>query len=263
MKTCEISSFLRIFFVISFLIISPLASAETNWQSVARLMDEQKFNAASDQVDTLLKKFKAAKNNNHWRQALVLGTTLKLKTDPIEETAKYLTNQQWPNDKDSKLLLNLYLAKVLTQYVKQNHWEIHNRETIKSKKKIGIEKKTIEQINADINLTFKAAYQLAQSRPNDALGSLSLEGLKAKNLYFINSDYPLNVRGGIKDTIAYLWVEHLLDSSMWSIAEQGQKAKLALNELLSPVLFINPADTTKHPLLRAVSLLNQLEQQEL
>ena len=36
-----------------------------------------------------------------------------------------------------------------------------------------------------------------------------------------------------------------------------------MDELLSPALIINPTDSKKHPLLRAVSLLNQLEKQEL
>ena len=242
-------------------LIFNVASAEKplNWQTVATLIDEQKFNEATDKIDLLLKKFKIVKNDKHWRQTLVLGTTLRSITSPPEEAVNFLTSQSWPRDNDSKLLLNMHLVKALTDYISVNTWEINRREKIKTNKLLTLKTKTMGQLKADINLAFKSAYQLAQSRQNDSLDSLWLEGFRGKNNYFNDSNYPKNVRGGVLDTISYLWIDFLSNTRYWEVLEDQKAHKIPLTDLLSNSNLVAPSNSNIHPLLRAMSLVNRIE----
>jgi len=232
------------------------APINDHWNQIDQLIKNQKFQSAGKQIEVLLKQAKQRKDNKKWRQALLLATAMRYQSGKFETAVGFLTAQAWPTDKDSQLMLNLYLAELLKMYVERYRWEIQKREKINTKNKLPLKKKTLDQLLTEINQAYFKAYQHARNRnePIEALGHIALPSLK--NL-FIKTDYPKNVRGGVFDTVTYLWVKTLSNSSFWS--PQQSNAHFSLKTLLAYPQGINIGDSRVHPLKRLVRLLSDLE----
>lgn len=171
-----------------------------------------------------------------------------------------MLSQPWPNDPDSRLLLNLHLAHYLSRYISAKRWSIREREAIKSKGLVPLEKKTMDQLLADMHHAFSKAYNLSL-RNTKTLEQFTKPSLKSLNSFFTEATYPEKVRGTLRDTVAYLWAETLIDSSYWTPAQDNQAARLLTAKLLTTPYreAVNPSDLKKHPLKRAVKILSDLE----
>ena len=233
--------------------------AAPNWNTVDQSIKAQKYKQATAQVDGLLKTARTNKDNKNWRQALLLGTDLRFRGNQYEGAVNYLSAQSWPQDKDSQLLINLHKAQLLTRYIGRYRWEIQQREKIASTKKTSLKKKTMDQLVAEINQAFSKAYQLSLNRnePIESLGQVSLANIKN---YFVKTDYPEHIRGGVFDTVTYLWVAFLSDSSLWSAHHSNQTGLFSLDMMLSDLNNVKPENSKIHPLQRSMKLLNNLEQ---
>ena len=229
MRTIKQPLFLLILFLFS-TIFSMVASATPNWSELERLINERKLTQVSLEVDKILKQAKREKDNKSWQQALVLGAAYKSQTGKYETALKYL-NQAWPQDNESKMIINLHKAYLLINYIQAYRWEIQNREKISSKRALPLKKKTMAQLITEVNQAFSRAYILATK--NDLpLDHFALPISSLKN-YFVKSNYPANVRGNIRDTITYLWVTFLQDQSLWTPADTNKTNSFSLNQLLS------------------------------
>ncbi|MEE9327039.1 MAG: alpha-2-macroglobulin family protein [Cocleimonas sp.] len=240
-----------------------VSHAESLWQPVSKLLNEQKLNKAIEKIDTLLKQEKSAGHNKNWRQAIVLGTEIRTQQNNVEDAVNYILGQDWPKDKDSTLILNLHLAKALMAYVNRFNWKIQNRENIKSSKPLSLKKKSMGQLNTDINTAFTLAYKLALKDSKRPLSFYKVEGFKGSESYFSKENYPPEVRGSIVDTVIYLWVDYLRQSQFWSAEHSNQSAKLSMKKLLSSSYQVDHSDSSVHPEKRSASLLSLLEQREI
>ena len=95
-----------------------------------------------------------------------------------------------------------------------------------------------------------------------ALGNLPLSRMSH---YLISNDYPERVRGTLRDTLSYLFVELLADTSMWTPAQHSELYRLDLQGLIAG----NPASATSsdsafadpsvHPIVKIGAVLADLE----
>ncbi len=227
-----------------------------DWNQIDKLIKNQKFQTAGTKIDALLKQSKQRKDNKNWRQALLLATAMRFKSGKFESAVTFLKAQTWPTDKDSQLMLNLHLAELLKMYVQNYRWEIQKREEITSQKKLPLKKKSLAQLQAEINQAYFKAYQHSRNRNDsiEALGKIALPSLK--NL-FVKSNYPKNIRGGVFDTVTYLWVKTLANSSFWTPTQSN--ANLSLTSLIAYPKGVRVEDLRAHPLKHMVKLLTDLE----
>ncbi len=241
-----------------FLLLSQSLFAAPNWKTVEQLLKEQKLTQAFKQVDSLLTQAKQAKDNNSWRQALIIGAVLRKDRGEYENAVNYLLNNPWPQDDQSRMLINLHFAHLLSDFVQLNSWEIQRREKISSNKKQGLKKKTMRQLVNDINQAFAKAYALAVKK-DESLSVFTLQLADFKN-YFTTPDYPPQVRGTIRDTVTFLWVDFLIDRSLWDARQSNQANGFTLQQLLDITYRDNLGFAKNvHPLKRLVWLLSDLE----
>lgn len=247
------------FLLFSFALLSTqLAFAAPDWKSVEKQLKDQKFTQASKQIDTILKQSIQAKDNNNWQKALILGAVLRNQREEKENAVKYLLHNPWPQDNQSKMLINLHLASLLSGYIQRYRWEIQNREKISSKKKQSLKKKTMTQLVNEINQAFAKAYNFSVKK-DEPLDSFTLQLGKFKN-YFTKPDYPPQVRGTIRDTVTYLWANFLADSSLWDARQSSQSNSFTLKQLQA-ISYRDNLGYAKdvHSLKRLVWLLSDLE----
>ncbi len=246
-------------FITSFFTSSLFAAP--NWTGIEKLIKDQKITQASTQIDYVLKSSRQAKDNLNWRHALILGAVMRSKRGQFAEGVKYL-NQAWPKDNESQMLINLHRAYLYTSYIQNYRWEIQNREKISSRKAVPLKKQTMPQLVRVATQSFAKAYTLA-STLNYSLDRYTLPLPSFKN-YFVKPNYPVNIRGNIRDTITYLWVDFLQDSSIWT-AQQSTKANgFSLKELLAISYrnnfgVLSGASSTVHPIKKMLWLLSDLE----
>lgn len=246
--------------LISILLLTNSAFAAPDWNSVSTLIKNQKITQAYKQVDVILNNAKRAKDVKNWRQALIIGAVMREKTGQFENAVRYLSSHPWPQDAESQMLINLHKAYLLSSFVRRYRWEIQNRERVKSNKKQGLKKKTMAQLVAEINQAYAKAYTLA-SKQDEPLRKYRLQLTNFKN-YFSLPNYPAQVRGNTRDTVAYLWVDFLQDSSLWKAGQSAQS--VSLRQLLSITYKNNLAFAKKvQPLKRIAWILSDLEQYEL
>jgi hypothetical protein len=68
------------------------------WQNYEQLTKEQKYEAASSLVETMLAAARAAKNNPEWTRCLIRYTQLRIALHGYETTVRFLKEQPWPGD---------------------------------------------------------------------------------------------------------------------------------------------------------------------
>lgn len=245
----NITLFSLLVLILSF---SSVSLAMPTWQSVEQLIKQQKLTAASQQVDAILTQAIAKKDALNWRRALITGADYRLTQGKIETAVEFLQQQQWPQDKASQLIINLYYAKTLSQYINRYSWEIAQREPIKSTDTLTLQQMTQAQLIDLTNSAYHHAWNASIIWQNSIPDSFKP--------YFETGTFPQRIRGTLRDITTYLWVDFLGNQTLWSAAHSNQTAQLNLKSLLTPSQKkLNPSKTTHHPLKRIVWLLASLE----
>ena len=234
--------------------------AAANWAAIDQLEAQGKFADIPARLDTIIQQAKQQGADKDWRDALLARTMLKFRQEP-DTSIDYLSGAAWPKDQDSQLLLNLHLASFTQQYIQRNSWDINKRELIDTDKPLMAKQKTISQLSADAHRAFSKAYRLSLKR-NDPIASLNSFPTKTLKGYFSEGDYPKNVRGTIRDTVTYLWIQALQNASSWTPKQSTELLGFNVQAMTSSPYKepINPTDPAVHPLKAAVKLASGLEQ---
>ncbi len=234
------------------------AHADPNWSSINQLIKQQKFSVADKQLDEMLRQAKTEPAFPQWTRVLVEKTKFKMARNEFESAVIFLQQESWPEDKKSQVILSLFYAKALSQYIQRYSWEIRQRESIESKSKVEFKKMTLEQLVTEANHAYEAAWN-----GKETWSDLNTDDYK---YYFETGSYPRRIRGTFRDTLTHLWADFLSDESLWSTSHSNQKAALELAPLLV-VPSINKkhektvfSDSTIHPIKRVSWLLADLEQ---
>ncbi len=235
--------------------VSKGLSMKEKWQEVDQQIDEQKFEAAHESVLQILDQARDEENAEEWARALIRAVQLRTGLHGYETSVRFLAEESWPEDPVQRTALDLFLAGSLRTYFQAYSWEIQQREQVVSSDEIDLKKWDREQIYQAAMAAFGRAWERREAWGTADLGPLAE--------FVVPNSYPQEVRGTLRDTVTYLWVEFLADSAWWSPAESNDLFRLDRDLLLeaeTSELADSEANTPdSHPLLRVAALLADLE----
>lgn len=220
------------------------------WKTVHTLISEQKFKAALEEVETVEARAREAGDGAEVTRALVEATKLRMALHGYETAVEELLAAEWPDEPLQRARLDLMAAHALTTYVQAYSWEIAQRERVISDEEVDLERWTRDQI---VDAAHRAHARLWSER--DAWGEAGL-GELADTIQ--QGNYPARIRGTLRDSVSYLWVELLADTSLWSAREHNAVELMSVEELLGAA-DADPADPHAHPLERLVAVLDDLQ----
>ena len=219
------------------------------WQAIDKLIEEQKLEAARTALVELRTQAAASGKHADWTRALIREVQLSTALGSVETAVRELRQAEWPKDAFSRLLLELYYAGALLEYLDQYGFEIDQRERVTAGP-LDLKLWTREQI---VNEALTALARVWSQRESLS-GPASLLGPYAKL-----NNYPAGLRDTLRDVVSYHVVELLANSSYWRPAQQNEVFRLdhaALLQLGKGALA--PDDAAQHPLSRALSVLDDL-----
>lgn len=220
-----------------------------DWKEIRRLEDEQKYEAAAEAVTALLAEARRRGDEENWTRALVRSIQLRTALHGYETAVRLFREEKWPGDARWHAVLELFYAHGLLNYLDAYSWEIRQREAIERSGEVDLTQWTLPQIAAEADAAFARVWERREEWGDRDVGLLG-EYLEANS-------YPRHIRGTLRDTVTYLWVELLANTSLWRPEESNRLFHLSLDRLLA-LEPGGPAGET-HPLVRLTGLLADLE----
>ncbi|HET8938323.1 MAG TPA: MG2 domain-containing protein [Polyangiales bacterium] len=220
------------------------------WHAIDELASEQKLEAARAKLAELRTAAEAAGNTSDWTRALIRDVQLQAALGGIETAVRSLRQARWPEDGFSQLVLEMYYAETLINYLTGYAYEIAKRERVESKGALDLKLWTREQILAEALTALQHVWagREALRGPADIFGP-----------YVTVNNYPAGIRDTLRDVVSYHLVELLANTQNWRPVEQNELFRLDHAALSSgPQLAGGVADGTAHPLLRASYVLHDL-----
>ncbi len=226
------------------------ASKTGHWQAIEKLIDEQKYEAASKEVLLLLEEVKKKKDTEEWTRCLIKATQLRIALHGYETAVAFLKEEEWPPDILSQTTLNLFYAFSLIHYYSMYSWEINQREKVETKGKIDLKAWTKDEIYNEAQLAYN---QIWNQRKR--LGSQNI-GILAE--YITPNNYPAHIRGTLRDAVSYLYVQLLSETTLWRPGHHNEIYLLNLEELIKDTESSSLTKPDIHPLTKACSILDDL-----
>jgi uncharacterized protein YfaS (alpha-2-macroglobulin family) len=223
-----------------------------DWAQFDKLLQEQKHEAASSLVQTMLEQARAAGNNAEWTRCLVRYTALRISLHGYETAVRYLKEQPWPEDLTGSSVLNLFYGQSLVTYARSYSYEINRREKVDSNGTIDLKAWTRDQIYEEAQKAYENVWKV-RSR----LGDLPKDAWKD---FIVPNTYPEGIRPTLRDAVSYLRVEMLADTNGWRPEQLNEIYRLDLENLAggSPVN-VSLVDPDIHPLQKICFILSDLE----
>ncbi|NOZ00801.1 MAG: hypothetical protein GXP54_02800, partial [Deltaproteobacteria bacterium] len=225
------------------------------WKEVDRLMDEQKYEKASEIVEGILKSAIDSGDSEEWARSLIRWVQLRTSLHGYETAVRFLKDQEWPDEQPASTVLELFYAQSLVNYARMYSWEINKRERVVSTAEVDLKKWTMRQIHDEAR---KAYLRVWNNRVS--LGTAPVETLKE---FISPNDYPDGVRDTLRDAVTYLFVELLANTQGWTPEQSNEVYRLDLGGLLKSGIADRDAqiaDAGQHPLVRIAAALDDLEQ---
>jgi len=230
-------------------------SRAPSWSEVDRLISEQKFQAAVEEVDRLRDRAASAGDAEGWTRALVEEVKLRTALHGYETSVRFLREQPWPDDEVSRAVLDLFYANALVTYAHAYSWEIRQRERVASDDEVDLKRWTIDQIAEEANRAYLRVWSSRAAWGDASLGELSR--------YLDQNNYPARIRGTLRDAVSYLWVELLADTSLWRPGQSNDLFKLDLAALIEgdpeASAGLDLTDPKVHPISKIGAILDDLE----
>ena len=87
--------------------------ADSEFQEVKKLAEQQKFEAALQKTRGLIEVARKKKNDHFLAEALIQATQLEMALHGYETAVRFLKESAWPKDGLERVLLHLYYARAL------------------------------------------------------------------------------------------------------------------------------------------------------
>lgn len=225
-----------------------------DWKEIDRLIEELKLQKAAQRLDGMLPAIRESGDEEEWTRALIRGAQLRANIAEPGEAVRFLQSQPWPEGRRQRAVLSLFLAEALKNYYANYRWTIWEREAILSDRPVDVERWTTGQLFEGVSKAYLEAW-----KERELLGGIPVAELKE---FLEPNNYPNEVRGTLRDTVAYLWVAHLADTGYWSPAQTNAAGRMDLRGLyregeLPEEQLVDPE---VHPLRRIMALLAEHEQ---
>ena len=225
----------------------------TGWAEVERLISVQRYEEASQAAEKIRQAAQKAGNMEEWARALVKEVQLRSGLHGYETAVRYLKEQPWPEGLLNRAALNLFYAHSLVNYYRGYSWEINQREKVDTRGVVDLKAWTKDQIYAEAQKAYEEVW-----RQRTELGAVPLSRFAE---FVERNNYPDGIRSALRDTVSYLYVELLSDTSLWTPQESNEIYRLDLKTLLSgPQKGAPLTDASVHPIVKMCYLLSDLEQ---
>ena len=226
------------------------------WKQVEKLTGEQKFEAATKEVEKIRAGAQKAGNDEEWAKALITTIQLRMALHGYETSVRYLMDQPWPRSPVAQMTLRLYYGQTLMGYLSSYSWEIRQREQVVQQGKVDLKKWTQPQIFAEAQRVYSEVWAGRARLGDHPVGLLGD--------YIQQGTYPKEVRGTLRDAVTYLYVQLLSNTRFWQAKHQNNSYALDFPALLKGGDGANSApkklqDAGVHPLLKVCGLLDDLE----
>ncbi|TNF83728.1 MAG: hypothetical protein EP299_00935 [Acidobacteria bacterium] len=225
------------------------------WKEVDRLISEDKFEAASELAAEIREASRQSGDEENWTRAIIKEVQLRTALHGYETAVRFLRSEPWPETPLYRAILELFYAQSLVSYIQIYSWEIEQRERFDTGDEIDLKSWTKQQIVEEAHKAYLEVW-----RRRDVWGS---ESLGVLGEYLEQNNYPARIRGTLRDSVTYLWVELLSDTSLWRPRQSNQLYRLDLGSLIAgdPVgsAQIELDDPAVHPLVKIGALLDDLE----
>ncbi len=225
------------------------------WRDVDRMVSEQKFDAALQEVQKIRLEAQKSGDQDEWTRALIKEVQLRIGLHGYETAVRFLKEQAWPQGELNRAILNLFYAQSLVTYYHAYSWEINRRERVESGAPVDLRAWTRDQIYLEAQ---KAYAEVWAQR-----ASLGREPIPRLAEYLDANDYPKDIRGTLRDAVSYLFVDLLADTSLWKPEETNELYRLGLESLVAggrPASTDAPLiDASVHPLVKIGQILDDLE----
>ncbi|MEO8275594.1 MAG: hypothetical protein ABI639_05200, partial [Thermoanaerobaculia bacterium] len=242
----------------------PTVDRRSAWKEIDRLLEEAKLQEASDRLVPLVAAARASGDDAELAKALVRQSQVTMALGGMETAVIKLKAEAWPKESVARAAVELYYAHVLLDYFSSYDWEIRERERVISDDTVDLKAWTADQIAGEAERSFLAAWDRRAG-----LAAVPVVDFP----YLRKNDYPPGIRDSLRDAVTYLFVERMLgDTRYWSAAESNNVWQLDLTNLLADTPDVSPtggvpgisgpsgpSDRRVHPLLRAASVLADLE----
>lgn len=227
----------------------------TSWDQVRGLAGEGKAEQALQIAEGLLARARAQEDDAELARSLIHLAQLRTGLNGYEAAVRLLAEQEWPRDSLYRSAVALYYAHSLVTYTRTYSWEISRREQTEAKGPGDLRSWTKEELLGQARQTYLQLWDLRET-----LGALPVETLGE---YLEPNSYPRDVRGTLRDAVAYLFVELLLDTAFWTPEQANDLFRVGLAGLLAGAAPQSTApairDPTAHPLVQISAILDDLE----
>ncbi len=218
-------------------------------KKIDSLTSEQKMQAALDSLNTDIK---TITDSVETARVFVKATQLEMALHGYETAVKDLKARTWPAEPRAQVLLHLFYARALQNYAHSYSWEIHKREKTNSTQNKDLKTWTMQEIFTDAYLSLNSAWKLREN-----FNSVH----KDEFLDFISpNNYPEKIRDTLRDSIAYLFVQMLNDSTGWSPEQTNDYYQLSLIDFVrgSFAAPVELASVKVHPISKMAYILEDL-----
>ncbi|HEY6320015.1 MAG TPA: hypothetical protein VJA16_00470, partial [Thermoanaerobaculia bacterium] len=201
------------------------SAPEDPWAEVERLIREQKLEQAASRIQAILAAAERRGDADARARALVRATEVRIALGGFETAVRQLREARWPPGLLPRTGLDLYVANTLTIYLATHSWEINSRERVETGGTLDLAQWTREQIVAAAESALLEAWKDRAALGAEPTGKLGY--------VLVANSYPAEVRGTLRDTVSYLFVDLLANQSLWTPAETNDLYRLDLGRLLA------------------------------
>lgn len=240
---------IKVALISTFLFLTMLAQASI--KEVEELINQQRFQDASNKLLPLIEEARKRNDDLVYAKLITKQTLLKIGLHGYETAVEELRERAWPQSPLPHAMVSIVYARSLKLYQDSYSWEIRKREKMSARDKFDLKILTSEEIYQEAFLAYDKAWK---KRVN--LGKLSREAMT--DLITANT-YPKEVRGTLRDTLTYLLVELLNDTSGWKPRESNDVYLLSIDCLLDIKKKVAITDEVAHPLEKISTVLGDLE----
>ncbi len=219
---------------------------------VDKLLNEQKYAEALRMIEQDLDTTKAGGKSLEWAKLVAKEAMLQISLHGYETAVRKLSERQWPEATVANALVRIVYAKSLQTYSQSYSWEIRKRERLEGEGRTDLKAMTADQIYLEATRSMMGVWTKRQAlgkHPKTALGDL-----------VVPNQYPDPIRGTLRDSATYLFVELLADTGGWTPTQSNETYLLDVSRLLASPNF-SDADLSRetfHPLEKIAYLLNDL-----
>ena len=228
-------------------------AAVPTWKDVETLVENDQMRAALETVEAIFAAAQTRGDAAEWTRALIEAAKLEIALGEFETAAERLRGTPWPEGVRHRLPLQLAHAEALVIYLHAYRWEIVQRERVAAEGEGDLRTWTVEQISAEAQRAFLAAWQGREEWGEQPVTSLER--------YLEPDNFPAGIRDRLRDAVSYLWADLLADTSLWTPVQDDAVYRLDLEPLLAGEALDEEAlgDAGVHPLRKLAAALGDLE----